>query len=90
MRMLAVALLVSLPGAAGAVAVDPIQPVKGRLPPSSTPDCPQTTSYHAFDASRPVRPQKLGELPPANLYAAVLRHDGKCEIPMIIRYGVGG
>ena len=90
MHMLAVALLMLLEGAAGAAAGRPVPVVASRLPPPSSPDCPQTTSYHAFDPARPVKPQKLGELPPANVYAAMWRHDGKCEVPMVIKFGVGG
>jgi hypothetical protein len=88
MRLLAAALLASLPAAAGAVALQKAPVVKGGPFPSAA-DCPRTTSYHAFDASKPVNPRKLGELPPANAYAAVLRHDGRCEVPVVIKYGVG-
>ena len=89
MPMFAVALLMLLPGASIADAGDPVRPAGARLPPPSG-DCPQATSHHAVEPGKPVRLQKLGELPPANLYAAVWRHDGKCEVPMIIKYGVGG
>ena len=89
MRLLAVALLTLLPAAVGAVAVNSAPVVKGALPLQS-PDCPRTTSYYAFDPSQPVKPRKLGELPPANAYAAVYRRVGNCEVPVIVKYGVGG
>jgi hypothetical protein len=54
----------------------------------------RTTSQYAGQGSafrdKPPRPQKLGELPPANFYASVLRvgPDG-CESPLILRTNVG-
>lgn len=93
MRLSAIALLALLPGTAGAVAVQKAPPQKPPLmkgaPPASSPNCPRATGYYAFDSSKPVKPQNLGELPPANAYAAVLRHDGRCEVPVVIKYGVG-
>ena len=88
MRLLAIAFVALLPGTAGAVAVQKPPIVKGALTPSSS-GCPWTTSYYAFNSSQPVKPRKLGELPPANAYAAVLRRDGRCEVPVVIKYGVG-
>jgi hypothetical protein len=57
--------------------------------PSKAADCPATSRYEA--AQRDGRPQfsKLGDLPAAEAYKAVLRHDGRCETPIIIRYNVG-
>lgn len=89
MRLLAIALVALLPATAGAVAVQKPPEVKGAPLPSS-PNCPRTTSYYAFDSSQPVKPRKLGELPPANAYSAVLRREGRCEVPVVIKYGVGG
>jgi hypothetical protein len=34
--------------------------------------------------------QKLNELPAADLYKTVYRRIGGCEVPIIVRYGVGG
>ena len=34
--------------------------------------------------------QKLNELPDADVYAAVYRKIGKCEAPIIVKYGVSG
>ena len=90
MRLLAVALLTLLPATAGAVAANSAPVVKGALPPPQSPDCPRTTSFYAFDPSQPVKPRKLDELPPANVYAAVYRRVGNCEVPVIVKYGVGG
>lgn len=42
-------------------------------------ECPEVTRYFAHKGGKwqgkPVRPQKLAELPPADTYAAVFRHD---------------
>jgi hypothetical protein len=35
-------------------------------------------------------PQRLGELPPAREYLAVVRHVGGCPEPAIVRSGIGG
>jgi hypothetical protein len=58
------------------------------MPPKAT-DCPATSRYEA--AQRDGRPQfsRLGDLPAADAYKAVLRHDGRCEAPIIIRYNLG-
>ena len=86
MRLLVVAVLALLP--AGAVAAGPT--AWRSLPQQPATACPQTTSHHAFDPTHLLKPRKLADLPPANAYAAVLRHDGKCEVPVVIKYGVGG
>jgi hypothetical protein len=87
MRFLVAALLSLAPASAGAVAVEQQNMLKGL--PAQAADCPRTTSYYAYNPGAPLKPQKLGELPPANVYAAVFRHDGRCEIPVVIKYGVG-
>ena len=56
----------------------------------SAEDCPQTTSVHAWDRGKKLQPKKLTELPDANAYAAVLRRIGRCEVPVVVRYGVSG
>jgi hypothetical protein len=54
----------------------------------------RTTSHYAGKEptfrDKPPKPQRLGELPPANVYASVLRvgPDG-CESPLILRTNVG-
>jgi hypothetical protein len=61
---------------------------KARL--AEAPNCPRATSMHAYDRSKPLKPQKLGELPPANAYSAVYRLVRGCEVPIVVKYGVGG
>lgn len=53
------------------------------------PNCPRTTSMHAFDRSKPLKPQMLGDLPPANAYSAVYRLVRGCEVPIVVKYGIG-
>ena len=53
-------------------------------------NCPRTTSYYAWDRGKSVAPRKLNELPPANVYSTVYRRVDGCEVPVIVRYGVGG
>ena len=53
-------------------------------------NCPRATSMHAYDRSKPLKPQKLGDLPPANAYSAVYRLVRGCEVPIVVKYGVGG
>ena len=52
--------------------------------------CPKPTSVHAWSRDKKVAPRKLNELPPANAYSAVYRTIGGCEVPVVVRYGVGG
>ena len=71
-----------LAAAASMISAQPLQ--------SSTPAyCPRTTSYYAYRSSEPLKPRKLTELPPANAFAAVYRHIGRCEAPIVVKYGVG-
>jgi hypothetical protein len=88
MRLLLVALLSLLSGAAGAVAL-PNAPVAKVALPQSTAECPRTTSYYAYRQGEPLKPRKLTELPPANAYSAIYRHIGHCEAPIVVKYGVG-
>lgn len=78
-------LTLALAGASPAVAHD----TRG-LAATSQSECPRTTSMHAFDRSKPLKPQKLGELPPANAYKAVYRLVRGCEVPVVVKYGIGG
>ena len=57
---------------------------------ATDPNCPRATSMHAYERSKPLKPQKLGDLPPANAYSAVLRVVRGCEVPIGVKFGVGG
>ena len=44
---------------------------------------------HFAEKSRKAVPKKLGELPPGNLVLTVVRQEDGCQIPVIVRYGIG-
>jgi hypothetical protein len=52
--------------------------------------CPATSRYEASRRGKMPKAQKLNELPDADVYAAVYRKVGKCEAPIIVKYGVSG
>lgn len=52
--------------------------------------CPPTSRYEAARRGGKLRMQKLNELPAADMYNAVYRRVGGCEVPIIVRYNVGG
>ncbi len=52
--------------------------------------CPRTTAQYARQRGKSVKPQKLTELPDANLYLTVYRRIDGCESPIIVKYGVSG
>ena len=52
--------------------------------------CPPTSRHEAMRRGKRPGAQKLNELPAADLYKTVYRRIGGCEVPIIVRYGVGG
>ena len=52
--------------------------------------CPATSRYEASRRGKPPKAQRLTELPDADLYKAVYRRIGRCEAPIIVKYGVAG
>ena len=52
--------------------------------------CPPISRFHASRDAGKIAPQKLTELPSADAYRAVLRSDGGCQVPVIVKYNVGG
>jgi hypothetical protein len=58
-------------------------------PPSAAGPCRfDGLRRHAAPATAEAR--RLGELPPGNLELAVVREEGGCITPVIVRYGIGG
>ena len=53
-------------------------------------NCPAISRYEASRLGKTPRAQKLNELPDADVYRAVYRRVGKCEAPMIVKFGVTG
>jgi len=52
--------------------------------------CPATSRYEASRRGKTPRVHRLTELPDADLYKAVYRRIGRCEAPIIVKYGVAG
>jgi hypothetical protein len=52
--------------------------------------CPATSRYEASRRGRTPKAQKLGELPDADAYLTMYRRIGRCEAPVIVKYGVSG
>jgi hypothetical protein len=53
-------------------------------------NCPATSRYEAGKRGKVPKAQKLGELPDADVYRAVYRRIGRCEAPIIVKFGVVG
>lgn len=97
MRLLVLAAAIALPAsAASAPAIDAPaadMPVFKVGPAVDDERCPPISRYHVARRNqerRPLTAQKLNELPVADAYLAVSRQIGGCEVPIIVRYGIGG
>ena len=55
---------------------------------SQPANCPATSRYEAARRGGALKPQKLTQLPDADVYKAVYRRVGGCQAPIIVRYGV--
>jgi hypothetical protein len=53
-------------------------------------NCPPTSRYEAARRGAKLPPSLLNQLPAADMYNAVYRRVGDCEVPIIVRYNVGG
>lgn len=53
-------------------------------------NCPATSRYEATARGKAPGAHRLNELPAADAYNAVYRRIGGCEVPIIVRYGLGG
>jgi hypothetical protein len=92
MRVLLLTSLLALPGAAAAMPARDM-PAYNPTPRAGAGLCPKTAAQIAADRIKKggaTKFHKLTELPPANAYIAVFRHDSNgCEAPIVVRYGVG-
>ena len=52
--------------------------------------CPATSRYEASRRGKAPKAQRLNELPDADVYRAVYRRVGGCQVPIIVKYGVAG
>jgi hypothetical protein len=60
-----------------------------RVAASTSPSCMPMGVTFAKDVPVATRTQKLGELPPANLYLSVVRLFGGCVAPVMVHSGIG-
>lgn len=82
MRLLFIACVATLASSSAAAPLAPPTPPKPA-------DCPATSRLEAAQRDGRALFNRLGELPPADAYKAVLRHNGRCEAPLIIKLNVG-
>ena len=91
MRLLNLSILLAIPVAATAAPFGPARDMPVFNPKASEPaNCPATSRYEASRPGKSLKAQKLNELPDADLYKAVYRTIGRCEVPIIVKYGVAG
>ena len=57
---------------------------------ASKTNCPKAAQYQAWKEKGKLAPMKLGDLPAANAFKAVLRTVDGCNVPVIVKYGIGG
>jgi len=92
MRVLLLTSLLALPASAATVPARDM-PTYNPTPRAAAGLCPKTAAQVAAERVKKGGPKlhKLTELPPANAYIAVFRHDANgCEAPIVVKYGVGG
>jgi hypothetical protein len=91
MRLLVLALALSVGSSAYAAPAQPARQTPMINPNGNAPEtCPPTSRYEAARRGRKLPPSLLTELPGADMYNAVYRKIGGCEVPLIVRYDVGG
>ena len=77
--------------AAAAASAEPAGDMPVINPKANQPStCPATSRYEASKRGQIPKAQKLNELPDADVYRAVYRRIGKCEAPIIVKFGVTG
>ena len=84
MRILLVAAVALIAPASAAAPPAPSGAAPATL--QAKPECRTSAVHQAspFNRADPVRPRKLGELPPATGYKAVYRTVDGCEVPMTV------
>jgi hypothetical protein len=84
-------LFASLFLATAGASVEPIRDMPALNPNAGQPaNCPATSRYEASGRNKKPKAQKLTELPDADAYRTVYRRIGGCEVPIIVKYGIGG
>lgn len=74
--------------AAAAIALMPVAAAAEPMTPGGPKPCHADQSRRA-DARTALHPQKLGQLPPADLLSAVYRSVDRCPTPVVLRKDVG-
>ena len=91
MRLLILALALSATTSALAADSRPARDMPVVDPNAGAPaNCPPTSRYEAARRGAKLPPSLLNQLPAADMYNAVYRRVGDCEVPIIVRYNVGG
>jgi hypothetical protein len=90
-RLLVILLLASIPSAGFAAAPRPARAMPIFNSDAGTrAGCPPISRYEVSRRGGKLAPRHLDELPAADLYKAVYRHVGDCNVPIIVRYNIGG
>ena len=91
MRLLILALALSATTSALAADSRPARDMPVVDPNAGAPaNCPPASRYEAARRGGKLPPSLLNQLPAADMYNAVYRRVGDCEVPIIVRYNVGG
>ena len=91
MRLLILALALSATTSALAADSRPARDMPVVDPNAGAPaNSPPTSRYEAARRGGKLPPSLLNQLPAADMYNAVYRRVGDCEVPIIVRYNVGG
>jgi hypothetical protein len=84
--LLFLSMLIAAPVAAGPAADMPVLNPNAAQP----ANCAVTSRYQASRRGKHPEARKLTDLPAADVYRTVYRRIGGCEVPVIVKYGVGG
>lgn len=92
MRVLLLTSLLAIPASAATVPAGDM-PTYNPTPREPAGLCPKTAAQIAADRMKrggSAKLHKLTDLPPANAYIAVFRHDSNgCEAPIVVKYDLG-
>ena len=92
MRVVLLTFLVAIPASAASVPAGDL-PAYKPTPSEAAGLCPKTAAQIAAERVKrggSAKLHKLTDLPPANAYMAVFRHDSMgCEAPIVVKYGLG-
>ena len=76
---------------AAAVSAQPLGDMPVVNPKTNQPaSCPATSRYEASGKGKMPKAQRLDQLPDADVYRSVYRRIGRCEAPIIVKFGVAG